>query len=175
MCSCVRGFNVRFRLAFFELFRAVTVQRMSLQTFLEQAAIDLIRLDRYDRRAWSRLKHAIRAFMNLKLMRDTKKRWSCAIPCPIYRWRLSKPLVRRARPAQTPPHIPDRLRPPRQNRWNNRPKTPHSNRHQLPRASPSQNRERNSAKAMARSSICLAEIIRVIDFCTFGRFTSRAS
>jgi hypothetical protein len=40
----------------------------------EQAAIDLIRLDRYERRAWSRQKHAIRAFMNLKLMRDTEKR-----------------------------------------------------------------------------------------------------
>ena len=45
---------------------------------LEQAAVDLIRLDRYERRAWSRQKCAIRAFMNLKLMRDTNERWSCA-------------------------------------------------------------------------------------------------
>jgi hypothetical protein len=29
---------------------------------------------RYERRAWSRQKHAIRAFINLKLMRDTEKR-----------------------------------------------------------------------------------------------------
>jgi hypothetical protein len=42
---------------------------------LEQAAVDLIRLDRYERRAWSRQKCAIRAFMNLKLMRDTNERW----------------------------------------------------------------------------------------------------
>ena len=41
----------------------------------EQAAIDLVHLDRYERRAWSRQKRAIRAFMNLKLMRDTSERW----------------------------------------------------------------------------------------------------
>ena len=42
---------------------------------LEQAAVDLVRLDRYERRAWSRQKCAIRAFINLKLMRDTNERW----------------------------------------------------------------------------------------------------
>jgi hypothetical protein len=36
---------------------------------LEEAAPDLIRLDRYERRAWSRQKRAIREFMNMKLMR----------------------------------------------------------------------------------------------------------
>jgi hypothetical protein len=35
---------------------------------LEEAAADLIRLDRYERRAWSRQKRAIRDFMNMKLM-----------------------------------------------------------------------------------------------------------
>jgi hypothetical protein len=46
---------------------------------LEQAAVDLVRLDRYERRAWSRQKCAIRTFMNLKLMRDTNERRSCAV------------------------------------------------------------------------------------------------
>ena len=41
----------------------------------EQAAIDLIRLDRYERRAWSRQKRAVRAFISLKLTRDTNERW----------------------------------------------------------------------------------------------------
>ena len=36
---------------------------------LEEAAPDLIRLDRYERRAWSRQKRVIRDFMNMKLMR----------------------------------------------------------------------------------------------------------
>ena len=36
---------------------------------LEEAAIDLIRLDRYERRAWSRQKRALRAFINLKMLR----------------------------------------------------------------------------------------------------------
>jgi hypothetical protein len=35
---------------------------------LEQAVLDLIRLDRYARRAWSRQKRAIREFANIKLM-----------------------------------------------------------------------------------------------------------
>ena len=34
---------------------------------LEEAAADLVRLDRYERRAWSRQKRAIRSFMNLRL------------------------------------------------------------------------------------------------------------
>lgn len=36
---------------------------------LEEAAVDLIRLDRYHRRAWSRQKRAVRNFMSIKLMR----------------------------------------------------------------------------------------------------------
>jgi hypothetical protein len=59
-----------------DLARQQIKERDEFEAF-EQAAIDLIRLDRYERRAWSRQKHAIRAFMNLKLLRDTKKRWSC--------------------------------------------------------------------------------------------------
>jgi hypothetical protein len=35
---------------------------------LEEAALDLIRLDRYERRAWSRQKRAIRDLTNMKLM-----------------------------------------------------------------------------------------------------------
>jgi len=38
-------------------------------TAMEEAASDLIRLDRYERRAWSRQKRAIRAFTNIKLMK----------------------------------------------------------------------------------------------------------
>lgn len=56
-----------------DLARQQMKERDEFEAF-EQAAIDLIRLDRYERRAWSRQKHAIRAFMNLKLVRDTKKR-----------------------------------------------------------------------------------------------------
>ena len=37
---------------------------------LEEAAADLIRLDRYERRAWTRQKRAIRSFMNLRMMVD---------------------------------------------------------------------------------------------------------
>ena len=36
---------------------------------LEEAALDLIRLERYERRTWSRQKRAICEFMNLRLMR----------------------------------------------------------------------------------------------------------
>ena len=36
---------------------------------LEEAARDLLRLDRYERRAWSRQKRAICAFLNLKVMK----------------------------------------------------------------------------------------------------------
>jgi hypothetical protein len=35
---------------------------------MEEAAIDLVRLDRYERRVWSRYKRAIRSYMNLKLL-----------------------------------------------------------------------------------------------------------
>jgi hypothetical protein len=34
---------------------------------MQEAARDLVRLERYQRRAWSRLKSAIRRFLNLKL------------------------------------------------------------------------------------------------------------
>lgn len=37
---------------------------------LEEAALDLTRLDRYERRAWSRQKSAMRSFMNIKLMKQ---------------------------------------------------------------------------------------------------------
>jgi hypothetical protein len=60
-----------------DLARKQLKERDEFEAF-EQAAIDLLRLDRYERRAWSRQKCAIRAFMNLKLMRDTNERWSCA-------------------------------------------------------------------------------------------------
>ena len=36
---------------------------------LEEAALDLVRLDRYEREAWSRQKRAILAFMNIKFMK----------------------------------------------------------------------------------------------------------
>jgi hypothetical protein len=36
---------------------------------LEEAALDLVRLDRYERRAWSQQKRAILEFMNIKLMK----------------------------------------------------------------------------------------------------------
>ena len=40
---------------------------------LEEAAADLIRLDRYERRSWSRQKRAIRSFMNLKIMSNMNR------------------------------------------------------------------------------------------------------
>ena len=39
---------------------------------LEEATADLVRLERYERRAWSRQKRAIRSFMNLKMIVDMK-------------------------------------------------------------------------------------------------------
>ena len=41
---------------------------------LEEAALDLIRLDRYERRAWSRRKRAIRDFIKLMRAIDTPRR-----------------------------------------------------------------------------------------------------
>jgi hypothetical protein len=39
---------------------------------MEEAVSDLLRLNRYERRAWSRQRRAIFAFMNLKLMKQYK-------------------------------------------------------------------------------------------------------
>jgi len=58
-----------------DLARQQVKERDEFEAF-EKATIDLIRLDRYERRAWSRQKRAMRAFMNLKLTRDTNERWS---------------------------------------------------------------------------------------------------
>ncbi len=41
---------------------------------LEAAAADLIRLERYERRAWSRQKRAIRSFLNLEMISDMSRR-----------------------------------------------------------------------------------------------------
>ena len=41
-------------------------------TAMEEAASDLLRLNRYERRAWSRQRRAIFAFINLKLMKQYK-------------------------------------------------------------------------------------------------------
>jgi hypothetical protein len=49
-------------------FRAATcIQERDESEAFEAAIEDLIRLDRYERRAWSRQKRAMLAFMNLKL------------------------------------------------------------------------------------------------------------
>ena len=40
---------------------------------LEEAALDLVRLDRYECRAWSQQKRAILAFMNIKLMKGLER------------------------------------------------------------------------------------------------------
>jgi hypothetical protein len=49
-------------------FRAATcIQQRDESEAFEAAIEDLIRLDRYERRAWSRQKRAMLAFMNLKL------------------------------------------------------------------------------------------------------------
>lgn len=47
---------------------------------LEAAAADLIRLDRYERRAWARQRRAIRHFMSTKLMGELRKRGETG-PC----------------------------------------------------------------------------------------------
>ena len=46
-------------------------QERDIYEALEEAAADLVRLDRYERRTWSRQKRAIRSFVNLKMMSDT--------------------------------------------------------------------------------------------------------
>ena len=52
---------------------------------MEAVALDLIRLDRYERRTWSRQKRAIRAFLTMKID-------ACAGRCPLAgKTRLSKP------------------------------------------------------------------------------------
>ena len=48
--------------------KLVEEQQRDKYEALEAAAADLIRLERYERRAWSRQKRAIRSFMNLKMM-----------------------------------------------------------------------------------------------------------
>jgi hypothetical protein len=47
--------------------KLINAQERDEYEALEQAAADLVRLDRYERRAWSRQKRAIRSFMNLRL------------------------------------------------------------------------------------------------------------
>jgi hypothetical protein len=49
-------------------FRLVESTERDEHEIMEEAAIDLIRLDRYERRIWSRYKRAIRSYMNLKLL-----------------------------------------------------------------------------------------------------------
>jgi hypothetical protein len=41
---------------------------------LQAAIVDLIRLDRYERRAWSRQKRAVREFLKIQLYRQVKSR-----------------------------------------------------------------------------------------------------
>jgi hypothetical protein len=41
---------------------------------LEEAALDLVRLDRYERLAWSQQKRAILEFMNIKLIKEMRGR-----------------------------------------------------------------------------------------------------
>jgi hypothetical protein len=55
-----------------DLARKQIKERDEFEAF-EKAAIDLIRLNRYERRARSRQKRAIRAFMNVKLMGDANE------------------------------------------------------------------------------------------------------
>jgi hypothetical protein len=51
---------------------------------LEEAVPDLIRLERYERRAWSRQRRAIREFLNLKFARKL-------LPAPAVERKLSGP------------------------------------------------------------------------------------
>jgi len=46
-----------------------TGARVPFTKAMEEAAADLVRLERYHRRTWSQQKRAIRAFTNMKLMR----------------------------------------------------------------------------------------------------------
>ena len=50
-----------------EVARKLITQERDEYEALEEAGTDLVRLDRYERRAWSRQKRAIRSFMNLRL------------------------------------------------------------------------------------------------------------
>ena len=47
--------------------KLINAQERDEYEALEQGVADLVRLDRYERRAWSRHKRAIRSFMNLRL------------------------------------------------------------------------------------------------------------
>jgi hypothetical protein len=47
--------------------KLINAQERDEYEALEEAGTDLVRLDRYERRAWSRQKRAIRSFMNLRL------------------------------------------------------------------------------------------------------------
>jgi hypothetical protein len=50
-------------------FASKQIEKRDEYEALNAAALDLIRLERYERRTWSRQKRAVRNFMNLKLMR----------------------------------------------------------------------------------------------------------
>lgn len=58
--------------------QCLTQEERSDDEALEQAISDLKRLDRYERRAWSRYKRAVREFMNIKMMQQLEK----SRPCP---------------------------------------------------------------------------------------------
>jgi hypothetical protein len=51
---------------------------------LEEAALDLVRLDRYERRAWSQQKRAILEFMNIKLMKALPTALQHLLPNDFY-------------------------------------------------------------------------------------------
>ena len=50
--------------------REIRRQQRTEYEALEEAVPDLVRLERYERRAWSRHKRAIREFLNLKFTRE---------------------------------------------------------------------------------------------------------